>query len=582
MKMKFVVFFLIVTVLSLSLFCSCNSYKEIFEDTPGQTAGELKPSEVSVPDSEDMFTDADRDASYDEAEAVTIRLSGNTASFDSSAVSVSDGFVTVKSAGTYILEGSATEQTVVVDAENEKVRLVLSDVSVVNSDFAALYIKNADKVFIILEGSNTLSVTGEFAVKDDNSVDGVIFAKDDITIQGYGSLVINSSSKHGIVGKDDIKITGGEINVSAEAHGIEANDSVRMADADLSVTSGKDAIHVENTDDASKGYFYFESGRATLSAGGDGTDASGTLQIIGGEFGITAGGGSGNKLSSSQSTKGIKSQGDMLIAGGTVTVNSSDDCIHSGGSIEISGGTLTLSSGDDGVHADTSLMLSGGTVDVMKSYEGLEAQNIKISGGNISVNASDDGINAAGGNDLSSIGGRPGQNSFNTGADCFIAISGGEIYVSASGDGIDANGSISVSGGTTVVEGPVDSGNGPLDYDGAAEITGGTFAAIGSSGMAMNFSSATQGSILLNVGTQSAGTQITLSDGDGNTVFSMTTSKAYSSVLISSPELVVDASYTLVAGSASNTVTLSSLVYGSGSGMGGGGGKPGGIIKPGR
>ncbi len=566
------------TVFTMSALCACNM------DANGNTSSDVS-TEVSVSDSADMFTEADKEPSYDQTTATAITLSGTTATASSSSVSVSEGLVTIKSAGAYVVEGNATDQTIVIDADNAKVRLVLSDVSIINGSFAPLYIKNADKVFIILEGSNTLSVTGDFVAIDENTVDGTIFAKDDFTIQGDGSLMV-ASSNHGIVGKDDVKITGGNITVTATSHGIQANDSVRIADATLNITAGKDVIQVENTDDATKGYVYFESGYAKIVAGYDGISASSTIQITGGELDITAGGGSNKTVSEAISTKGVKAKNDILITDGTVTVNSSDDSVHSNDCIEISGGTLNLSSGDDGVHADSSLKISGGTVTVLKSYEGLEAQNVNISGGKITVTASDDGINAAGGNDSSSIGGRPGQNSFNTNLNSFITISGGEMHINANGDGIDSNGNLTVSGGTTIVEGPTDNGNGNLDYDGTATVTGGTFVAIGSSGMAKNFSSATQGCILMNVGSQRAGTTITLIGSDGNEVFSMSATKAYASVLITLPSLVKGGSYTLTAGSAKKTVTLSSLIYGGSSSMGGGqpggvpGGMPGGMGRP--
>lgn len=568
MKKIFALIATVLLTLSLVSLCACNY------GSGDNSSGDIS-SEITVPDSGDMFTEADKDATYDESDANTIILSGDAATASSSAVTVSDRFITINSAGSYIVSGSGTDQTVIVDAENAKVRLVLSDVSITNSDFAALYIKNADKVFVILEGSNTLSVTGDFVAVDENSVDGAIFAKDDITLQGDGSLTVNSA-KHGIVGKDDVKITGGVISVTASSHGIQANDSVRITDADLNVTSGKDGIQVENNEDTSKGYFYLESGSVKIVADYDGIDASSTVQITGGELDITAGGGSNKTVSSTISTKGIKAQNDILITDGVITVNSSDDSIHSNDSIEISGGTLNLTSGDDGIHADTSLIISDGTINVTKSYEGLEAQNVNIKGGKITLKASDDGINAAGGNDSSSVLGRPGQNSFNTNTNAFITISGGEIYVNSGGDGIDSNGSITLSGGSTIVEGPTDDGNGAIDYDGTATVTGGTFVAIGSSGMAMNFSSATQGSILMNISSQKAGTSITLSDSNGNEIFSMTATKTYASVLITSPSLTKGNRYTLTAGSVSNTVTLSSLIYGSGLGMGGGqpGGRP--------
>ncbi|MGN0795837.1 MAG: carbohydrate-binding domain-containing protein [Christensenellales bacterium] len=561
-KKELVLITVVLTVLSLVALCGCN-----FSGDKSQN-GAMTIDDISFPSGSEMFTDSDKDASYDSSDACCVTLSGDTATATDSGVTISDRTVTINSSGTYIVKGNGTNKTIVIDAENEKVKLVLSSVTVTNDDFAALYIKNADKVFIVIEGDNSLSVTGDFVAIDENSVDGVIFSKADFVLQGNGSLDVNSS-KHGIVGKDDVKITGATVTVVATSKGIDANDSVRIAEIDLNITSGKDCIHVENTDNAEKGYIYIESGSVTVVSANDGMDASSTVQIVGGEIDVTSGGGSSKTVSSDVSAKGIKVQSGLKISGGKISVNSADDCIHCNGVIEISGGEFSLYSGDDGIHADSSLIVSGGKVTVSKSYEGLEAQNVVISGGIVSIAASDDGINAAGGNDGSSIGGRPGQNPFNTASDASIVISGGDIYVNASGDGIDSNGSVTVSGGTVIVEGPTDSGNGAFDYDGTATISGGVFIAIGSSGMAMNFSTATQGSILFSVSSQSAGTEICLKDSSDNVLYSMTASKAYSSVLISMPDVEKGGSYTLTAGSASKTVTLTAYIYGSSSGMGG-------------
>lgn len=573
MKTKKILITIIVLILSLStvLLVSCNTNKTA-DDV------DIPDGEIVVPDSSGMFTDKDKDASYTEDEiSATITVSGSIVTCDSSSVSVSNGTATITKSGYYVVSGNGENVSIIVDCttDSDKVHLVLSNLKIINSSFAPIYVKNADKTFIILEDDNSLAVTGDFVQIDDNTVDGVIFAKDNVTIQGDGSLSIESS-KHGIVNKDDLKITGGVISVTAKSHGLQANDSVRIAGATVTVVSGKDGVHVENSDDTSKGYFYLESGTLTITSGYDGIDASSTVQITGGTLNVVSGGGSGSSVYSDTSTKGIKAASDISIKDGIITVDSSDDSVHSNDSIEIAGGTLDLTSGDDGVHADKYLLVAGGKITVNESYEGLEAQNVVIKDGEITINASDDGINAAGG-DGSSINGRPEQNNFDTSVSSAIAISGGKIYVNAYGDGIDSNGNIMVTGGVTIVEGPVSNGDGALDYDGTATITGGTFVAIGSNGMAMNFASAEQGSILISCNLQSVGSEIKLTDSDGNVLFSMTATKTYSSVLVSTPNLAKGKTYTLSCGFYSGNITLSSLIYGSGSGMGGGGGgRPGG------
>lgn len=570
-------------------------------DSPDTSlADEISPSTGSAGetvDTDDMFTDRDKEIGYDESACTAIRLTGSSATCDNASVTVKGSTVTITGEGEYLVTGSLTNGSLVVNAaQTDKVRLILGGVTMNCDTSAALYVKQADKVFVTLakDSVNTLSNKQDFISIDDNNIDAVLFSKEDLTINGLGSLTIQAAYGHGIVSKDDLVITGGVYTITAARHGLQGKDSIRVADGTFAITSGKDGLHAENTDDADKGFVYIAGGSITVTAATDGIDASSTVQIDGGTFKLTTGGGSANasttkdgsangqwgfwggqeSSSSSDDTasaKGIKCDGNMQLQNGTFTIDSSDDSIHSNGSIAILGGRYTLSSGDDGVHADTNLKIEGGEMAISKSYEGLEGQSLDITGGNITLTASDDGINAAGGSDQSGMGGRPGQNSFTSDSDSYIKITGGILKIDASGDGIDSNGNLYVTGGEVYVNGPTSGGNGALDYDGDGQISGGVLVAVGSNGMAQNFgASSTQGSMLVTVSNHAAGDTVALTDSAGNVLVSFTPSKAYASVVISCPELKKGETYTLTAGSETVSVEMASLIIGSGS-MGGGG-----------
>ncbi len=185
-------------------------------------------------------------------------------------------------------------------------------------------------------------------------------------------------------------------------------------------------------------------------------------------------------------------------------LSSGDDGIHADSNVTIAGGTIDITKSYEGIegliHADSNVTIAGGTIDITKSYEGIEGLSIDVTGGESSVLASDDGMNAAGGNDSSGFEGPgPGGDQFASTEGAYIHISGGILHVNSSGDGIDSNGEITVSGGETYVSGPTNDGNGTLDYSGTAQITGGIFAASGSSGMAQNFDKSQVVSLLLPV-----------------------------------------------------------------------------------
>ena len=257
---------------------------------------------------DDMFTDRDLDVGYEESDSVKISLSDDSTTVSSGSsdnsstddtvdgVTVDGNVITITSGGTYIISGTLSEGQLVVDADDEKVQLVLDNADITCATSVAIYVKSAGKTFITLaEGSeNILMNTAEFETIDDNNIDAVIFSKDDLALNGSGTLTINSENGHGIVSKDDLKITGGTYNITAASHALSGKDSVRIAAGTFNLVSGKDGIHSENADDSSKGYVYIAGGEFTIDSTGDGIDASNIVQIDDGAFDITAGGGAEN------------------------------------------------------------------------------------------------------------------------------------------------------------------------------------------------------------------------------------------------------------------------------------------------
>lgn len=136
-----------------------------------------------------------------------------------------------------------------------------------------------------------------------------------------------------------------------------------------------------------------------------------------------------------------------------------------------------------------------------------------------------------------------------------ITISGGTLNVTAYGDGIDANGSFEITGGNITVSGPSQGDTSTLDYDVSGTISGGTFIGTGASGMAQTFSTSEQGVISLSVGNQSAGTEITLKDGDGNILITNTPNLDFAIVILSSPDIIKGKTYTISVGSNSGEYT---------------------------
>ncbi len=558
-------------------------------DSTEAAKGEAADADLSQTDAE-MFTDRDKRTTYDESNAVQIKLNGSSATASSGSVKINGSTVQITEEATYIISGTLDDGMLVVNApDTAKLQLVFNGVNITSSDCAALYILEADKVFITLaDGTqNALTNGGSFTPMDGENIDATLYSKQDLTINGSGSLTVTSPAGHGIVGKDDLVITGGELQISAASHALDANDSVRFTGATLTATAGKDGIHCENNDDNSRGFVYVSGGSMDIEAEGDGISAGYYLHITDGTFDILAGGGyeNGTKESSgnyggfmgggpgggggrprassteddSTSMKGIKSVSTMQLDGGTFTIDSADDSLHSDTDMTVGGGSYDIASGDDAIHAEERLTVNNGTIRISTSYEGLEALHIGVTGGDIHLTATDDGLNAAGGTDSSGtggrdnmFGGRPGGGGFGGGnSNGSIVVSGGKLYINSSGDGMDANGTLEISGGHTTIVGPTSGDTATLDYDVSGTITGGTFIGTGSSMMAQTFSDSTQGVIAIQAGIQSAGTQITLTDKNGKTVISHAPELSFQVVILSSPDMVSGETYTITVGSQS-------------------------------
>lgn len=575
------------------------------------------------------FSERDFEVGYDEGSSARIQLNGNSAACSSNAVQISGSTVTITDEGTYILSGTLDNGMVIVNTDKtDKTQLVLDNVTIQSETCAPIYVLQSDKVFITMAAgsTNTLINGGTFTAIDENNVDAVIFSKEDITLNGSGTLIVTSPAGHGIVSKDSLKVTSGSYDINCASHALSGKDDVCVANAEFKIISGKDGIHAENADDATSGFAYIQSGNFNITAEGDGISASANMKIEDGTFDITSGGGSKNAsektsdswggfsgggrdqdgkggrkggpsdkmppntadqiyttdqtyianpvdtaspvdtsnpaedTTDSSSIKGIKSTADLMINGGTFTINSADDSIHSNASVTIGGGTFEIASGDDAFHADETLTVTDGTIHITESYEGLEGMHIIISGGKITLVASDDGLNAAGGKDSSgTTGGRDGRfgHGMSSSSNGSITISGGTIHITANGDGMDANGSLEITGGDTVVCGPTQGDTATLDYDTSGTISSGTFIGTGASGMAQTFSTSKQGVLSVNVGSQPEGTEIILTDSDGNTLVTHKPDLSFEIVIISSPEIISGETYNITVGSDSKKITAS-------------------------
>ena len=570
------------------------------------------------------YTADDTNSAWDN-NAATITFDGNNAQVSGSGASFTDGTLTIKQAGTYVLSGTLANGQVLIDAKNsDVVRLVLNGLTLHNEIGPAIYAPQSEKVVLILaEGTvNTISDGADYTLSDDaNEPYAAIFAQDDLSITGNGTLTVIGNCKHGIRSQDILVITGGEINVTAVGDALRGRDGVVVLNGNIALNAEGDGIQSNNADDDARGYVIINGGTFNIQAKNDGIQAESALTVTGGNLEIITGGGSANAptrqedfrgggggwgggqpnansnttADDSISMKALKAGKQVIIAGGDIVIDAEDDAVHSNDTLFIMDGNLFIKTGDDGIHADAAVEISGGKIDIPVCYEGIEGLSVTISGGDILVIASDDAINAAGGVDSATPGGGPmGGDRFAVNGDIFIKISGGNLDLYAPCDGIDSNGNIFMEGGTVKISGPSQGMEGAIDLDGTMLITGGELITAGS---VLNVSSeSTQPTILVSYSQQQvSGSVITMKDANGDILLEYTSAISYTLSGFTSPSFIVGETYTLyIDGEKKVDITLGVGVtsiaddggaynggMGGGRGNWGGGGMPGGQMPSG-
>ena len=468
----------------------------------------------------EYFTARDLDGDWDTSQATVISLEGDSARIKGQGAYAGNGNVYITGAGYYVITGTLDDGSIIVDAyQTSDVWILFDNVSITCSDDAALQVDQADNLFLTLkEGTvNTLTSGAEYTTEAINDGSGgVIYAHDDLTINGSGSLIITGEYKHGIECNDELLLTGGQITIDVPGDGLHVNDSIRISNTDLTINAGDDAIHCDMEIIVVDGNILIESCYEGLEA----------LQIT--------------------------------VLDGSITIYPEDDGFNANGGTDLFGamGYHTVSDTDTGAAATD------------QSAETAELTEAAGSAGSTETTAAATQNNAA--DDTQTQDEQPWINI--SGGEITIINENGR-----DADGLDSNGDINISGGTVLISVTDSGSNSAIDYGsesgGVCEISGGTVIACGSSSMAEAFSSSsTQCAILYNPDSSAeAGTMFEVLDDAGNVLISWEVPCSFSSVNVSIPELSVGSTYTLTVGETSETLTLEETVTadGAAAGMGG-------------
>ncbi|MBQ3583748.1 MAG: carbohydrate-binding domain-containing protein [Lachnospiraceae bacterium] len=454
---------------------------------------------------------------YDENNAVMISLEQNQISCDSQKISVSGSVITILKSGTYVLQGELEDGSIVVDIDDDDiVRLVFAGVDITSKSSAPVYVKEAKETIITLKENtiNTISDAAEYVLEneEDNEPNAAIFSKDDLAINGSGTLKIQANYNHGIQGKDDVVLISGKIEINSVGDAIVGKDSVVIKESDITIESEASGIKGTNTE-GGKGYVYLDNPTIAITSKDDGIHAD------------------------------VK----VLLNGGTLTIEDSyeglEACI-----LRINDGDITIHSSDDGINAT-----NGSSEDMMGGMTGGNMQMPGGNQGNMQMPNGDNQGNAQMPDGSQGFGQEDDSDDTTTEAlqvlDVVLEVNGGTVYVEADGDGIDSNGSVMINGGCVYIDGPTNGGNGALDYATECQVNGGVLVAAGSLGMEMAADSNSQVPCV-NIAfenTYDGGTEITIQKESGEEVISYTPSKSFSSFVLSHDGLEKGSNYVIYA-----------------------------------
>ena len=508
------------------------------------------------------FTANDLDGDWDASNATRITLDGSGTA--GGGAYFYNGDLVISGAGRYVLSGTLDGGSIIVNADDSsKVWLLLDGVAVNCPDDACLRVDEADKVFLTLaEGTVNSFTSGESyseAALADNT-GGAIFAHDDLTINGSGSLNVTAGYKHGIDANDELVITGGTISISAPQDGVHVNDGFRFCAASLTVAAGDDGVHSDTS-------VYIESGTVRIDECYEGIEAP-AIDIAGGEItiypeddGLNANGGSGNVFAGFDRFGGGRdfSRFDGDMPGGDFDTQTPRFSGTDGERPDTSGAPRF----NGEVPGQSDISGSNGERPSLPDMSGPGGEALTLPGAGAPAGADDAGQS-------------PGEP--------YIRISGGTITIvnenTRDADGIDSNGSIYITGGSIRIS--MASGGYALDVGresgGVMEISGGDIIACGSYAMAEGFDpSSTQPSILYTCSAGApAGITVALEDLDGSVLISYKAPCGFTCVNLSCPEMELGETYRVVIGEDVEEITLSevSASYGGAQSGGFGGVRP--------
>ncbi|MBQ3567295.1 MAG: carbohydrate-binding domain-containing protein, partial [Oscillospiraceae bacterium] len=452
-----------ITIISTMMTACSDKSSSVSEQTAENTTENTTAAETSATvnssatATSDYFSEFDLKTDYSNATA-QISLDNKDTKISGSNAVLENNKISINSGGTYVFSGKLDDGQIYVNCD-ENVQLVFNGVDISNSSTSPVFVENAKNVLITLaEGTENILTDSEnyvFDSADENEPDAVIFSKDDLSMNGSGTLTINANYNEGITTKNDLRISDSNISITSKGNGIKGKDSVVVQNTTLKINAGEDGIKSSNAEETDKGYIVFESGEFDITAENDAVQSENSLMVNGGSFNITTGGGAASAPTKTQDFGqmggrekfdksemqvptdedgnivmpeipfdgdftppdmqtptdengeavipdnfgnfdgfgGERADRDELTDESTGETLESQKGFKSGSTIIINGGAINADCSDDTLHSTSDININGGDFSLSSGDDGIHSDaNVKISSGNIIIRNSYEGI----------------------------------------------------------------------------------------------------------------------------------------------------------------------------------------------
>jgi dockerin type I len=346
-------------------------------------------SNTSTTKTSASYSEEDLNTSYSDSDTM-IELSNGSAKINGEGASYADGNITITKAGTYVFSGEFDGQIITDVGDEDLVHIVFNGVTITNTKSSVFNGATGRKIVLTLVDGTTNTITDSTTYNyadGEDEPDATFFVKQDLTVNGNGTLNISSNYATALKAKDNLIILGGKLNIESVGKAIKGTDSVTIENAEITINVEDDGITTE-------GALVINSGTIKMEKVGEGLEAvtidinGGTVDIVASDDGINARGLIDDSASDEEKEAyGEENQADTYfrITGGTVTVTAAGDGIDSNGQVYIEGGILYVSgpaSGPDvALDYNGKATITGGTFistgvqEMFESFDSSSTQN---------------------------------------------------------------------------------------------------------------------------------------------------------------------------------------------------------------